>query len=64
MPSPTVSDSAQEIVFQNIDPNEDEDLDINESIEDELPSERNNNATNTVVNIGSVVPNPKLVKNT
>jgi hypothetical protein len=40
IPSPTASDSAQEIVFQNIEAQEDDNIELNESIEDELPSSR------------------------
>jgi hypothetical protein len=39
-PSPTASDSDQEIVFQNIEAQEDDNIELNESIEDELPSSR------------------------
>lgn len=65
IPSPTASDSAQEIVFQNIEAQEDDDIELNESIEDELPSSGvYQTNTNTQVNLGSVVPNPKIVKDT
>lgn len=40
IPSPNASDSAQEIVFQNIEAQEDDNIELNESIEDELPSSR------------------------
>ena len=69
IPSPNASDSAQEIVFQNIEAQEDDNIELNESIEDELPSSRTipgyqQTNTNTQVNLGSVVPNPKIVKDT
>ena len=70
IPSPNASDSAQEIVFQIIEAQEDDNIELNESIEDELPSSRTKTGgyqqtnTNTQVNLGSVVPNPKIVKDT